>query len=81
MKLKTLYFSHTIKNPNCPICGRFINYYCKCGFHKFYSGFNLQTNTETYTFDFKNNYYSFPIDSFSSYKEVLLHIHKLEIFK
>ena len=62
MNLKELYFSHTLKNPDCPICNSHLpsnknSKRCSCGFQKWSSGFNIYFDNFTYIFDISHNVY------------------------
>jgi len=94
MNLKELYLNHTRYSNICPICNSYLSPLtkditkditcipCHCGFIKFHTGFNLELNSrEVYCFNFIHEKFSFPIDNFHTYLDVLHHIHKLQIFK
>ena len=90
MNLKELYFSHTITDSSCPICSNYLNpiltsklqkIKCPCGFVKFNTGFDIITNSNHYIFNILKDDLDFPLDPFSSYKDLLNYILKLEIFQ
>lgn len=90
MNLKELYLYHTFGSNTCPICNQFVKSIgtppnnripCACGFIKFNTGFNIETKSNVYIFNIKFDHLAFPIDSFTSYTQLLNYINKLEVFQ
>lgn len=85
--LDKLYFSHTLISTTCPICSATHHDYifkCNCGFYKYHTGFNLFHNNKLYYFNIFNitrSELDLPLNTLTSYKQLLNHIAKLEVFK